>query len=324
VNTRKRQGEPPLETADRRRWEWLLGDPVTSIQAFRGNWLLTTSQGRWVAKPSRPEFLRWWSEVDRELRHRGFMEMPRWVTDGRQWQVTSWVQGRSARYGQMKDLTASANLLGRFHRLGRGMYAPTLSPGRHLVERVEERFYSFVRLVRTTPLSSPVRKVLEPVEGELLQCGQQILDRLVRDPWADWCRGEQRIHSLVHRDLASHNWIFDEGGRGWLIDFDAAGYDSQVGDLWQLLSRAMWEQKWDASVLNRAVASYERERPLSPLERELLRILLPFPNEIYREALGLNRGDPDYALTRTLPYLNRLVANMSYWRPWFRNQTGMV
>ncbi|MDR6226374.1 phosphotransferase [Desmospora profundinema] len=325
MNGREWEGERKAGSDEHLLWERLLGERITDIQPFRRNWLVTTSHGCWVAKQSRrPAFLRWWAGVDREMRNRGFKGMPRWLTDGQKWQLSAWIQGRSAQYGDRNDLTGSAGVLGKFHRLGRRLHTPTLSPGRHLIRRVEERFHSFVQLIRTTPPSSQVRQVLQPVEGELLHCGQQVLDALARYPWDYWCGREQRMQSLVHRDLASHNWVWDFTGKGWLIDFDTAGYDLQVGDLWQLLSRAMWEQDWDVSILHRTMAAYERERPLPLVERELLRILLAFPNEIYREALGLSRGDPDYALARTLPYLQSLVAKVSRWRPWTRFRPWLV
>ncbi|PTM58311.1 phosphotransferase [Desmospora activa] len=313
-----------IGAAERLHWERLLGDRIETVQPFQKNWLVTTAHGRWVAKRTRrPGFLQWWAGVDREIRLRGFQQLPFWLTDGREWQLSAWIPGRSARYRQQGDLVHAAAILGRFHRLGRGLYTPTLSPGSNLIKRVEERFLTFIRFVRKQN-SPAVQQVLQPVEGELLQCGQQVLEALSRFPWDDWCRREQQMHNLVHRDLASHNWIWDSVGRGWLIDFDTAGYDVQVGDLWQLLSRGMWEQNWEPSILQRAVATYEQERPLQWWERELLRILLAFPNEIYREAIGLGRGDPEYTITRTLPYLERLVTNVPQWRPWTRQQSWLV
>lgn len=324
MSGQERESTSHVGAAERIHWEQLLGEFIENVQPFRKNWLVTTARGCWVAKRTRrPNFLQWWAGVDREIRQRGFREHPYWITDEKKWQLSVWIPGRSARYRHQGDLVNAAALLGRFHRFGRGLHVPTSSPGSTLIRRVKERFHAYIRFVHKRN-SLQVQQVLQPVEGELLACGQQVLDALARFPWEYWCQREQMAHNLVHRDLASHNWILDSTGRGWLIDFDAAGYDVQVGDLWQLLSRAMWEQNWEPSILQKTVAAYERERPLYAWERELLRILLAFPNEIYREAMGLDRGDPDYTMTRTLPYLQRLVAAVPRWRPWTRQRQWLV
>ncbi len=89
-----------------------LGDKSLSGGIFHGNYLLETGSGEWVAKRSRhPSHLRWWIWVDRELRYRGFDRMPAFVTDGREWVLTSRVESRPATYRNPEEIRKAAGLL---------------------------------------------------------------------------------------------------------------------------------------------------------------------------------------------------------------------
>ncbi len=119
---------------------------------------------------------------------------------------------------------------------------------------------------------------------------------------------------MAHRDLASHNILIDESGKSWLIDFETAEYDAQIGDLWQLLSRSLSEQDWDPTVLRETVAAYEKNRPLVPAERMILSVLLGFPNEFFREVLGLTLEKKGYTKEKTLPYLQKIARALPQWQ----------
>lgn len=52
--------------------------------------------------------------------------------------------------------------------------------------------------------------------------GQRVLDDAASAPWRDCGALVARFHraGLDHADLNAHNLLFDDAGRGWMIDFD--------------------------------------------------------------------------------------------------------
>lgn len=104
----------------------------------------------------------------------------------------------------------------------------------------------------------------------------------------------------------------------WLIDFETAAYDWQLGDLWQFLSRVLPEQNWNPSIWSEVLSAYGRIRPISSLERAVLRDMLGFPNEFFRETLGVIKGKRGYQPNVVIPYLKRLVGLTSQWREFLK------
>jgi Ser/Thr protein kinase RdoA (MazF antagonist) len=153
--------------------------------------------------------------------------------------------------------------------------------------------------------------------------GIRAYERLQKLPFSRFVWEERQRHSLTHRDLASHNWLWEANGNIWLIDFETADYDAQIGDLWQMVSRVMAEQNGLSGWFDHAMKEYQLIRPLSSEERTYLSILVAFPNEFFREVIGLVEQKRGYSLKASLPYLKRLgnnrkkmhaeIRNLFYW-----------
>jgi hypothetical protein len=302
-------------------WERILGLPVTDVEPFRRNCRVITAAGDWVVKPVRhPRQLHWWLSVDRELRMRGFHSMPPMLTDGRRWQITPLIDGLPASYRDRDQIRNAARLLAIFHRLGQGLMTPPFHGGSGLfLRRLNARLDSCGRLLQKAEgIGGEIGELLHVYGKAYYRYGLEARKRIAGYPLADLFHRERLARFVAHRDLASHNWLVDGVGNLWLIDFETADYDWQLGDLWQLLSRALPEQGWDRSVWSEAVAAYREVRPLSSLEMAILRDMLGFPNEFFREALGLIKGKRGYHPEAVIPYLKRIVGTTAAWRRFLR------
>lgn len=322
---KRREGGDEMEETVIHHWGSTLGTRVYRVGTFRGYHLLETESGEWVAKRSRhPSHLRWWVWVDRELRHRGFDRMPAFVTDGQQWVLTSRVESRPATYRNSEEIRQAAGLLSHFHRAGRGLLTPLASSSTQtLMERVEVRYRSFSQLMKSVNrVDGELGDLLREYGAVYKRYGKAAKERLHTLPVQEWIRWERGGRCLAHRDLASHNILIDRRGKSWLIDFETAEYDAQIGDLWQLLSRGLSEQDWDPAVLKETVATYEETRPLAPVERITLSVLLGFPNEFFREALGLTQMKRGYTEEKTLPYLKKIAHALPQWQDFLRDWAG--
>lgn len=298
-------------------WEQILGIPVSDFVPFRRNVRLITQVGDWVAKPVRdPAQLRWWLSVDRELRMRGFQAMPPIYSDGDRWLITPMIDGSPVSYRDRKQVRKAARLLAAFHRLGRGLATPPYHRRSHqFLRRLDARLSGFARLLRTAGgIEGEIGDLLREFGELYYRYGVEARRRIAGYPLSRWFEREWRTRFVVHQDLASHNWLMDRGGNLWLIDFETADYGWQLGDLWQLLSRVLCEQDWSRSVWSETMAAYGEIRPLSSLERAILRDLLGFPNEFFRETMGVVRGSRGYHPEIVIPYLKRIVEATSKWR----------
>ncbi|PTX55318.1 CotS family spore coat protein [Melghirimyces profundicolus] len=314
-----------MSGADLAQWEKALGEKIHDVRNYRRYRLLETDSGKWVVKASRHPFhLRWWAWVDRELRQRGFDRMPLYRTDGCKWLLTAWVDAQPATYQNPGDIRKAAGLLSRFHRAGRGLLTPPSSFHSHLLEeRIESRYRSFSLLMKNvTETKGEFGDLLRQYGPVFLQFGNEARRRLKGMPLKNLIQWERGMRCLTHRDLACHNFLIDRKGEGWLIDFETAEYDAQVGDLWQLLSRALTVQRWDAFLFSEILRVYESHRPLTPVERGILAILLGFPNEFLRESLGLALNKKGYACDKTLPYLERIAQTLPRYREFLHRWAG--
>jgi CotS family spore coat protein len=295
----------------------VLGTPVWGAEPFRRVWRVRTSRGDWVAKPVRHvTHLHWWLWVDREMRMRGFHLMPQIRTDGKRWVLTPLIPGQPASYKKLSDARKAMHQLAWFHRFGDGLQTRSYHHGEYLLEeRLDTRLREFYRTITTSEdTDHELASVIKTYGPFFYQAGVAAMSQLNALGLRGWVERDRRLHRLAHRDLASHNWVTDTKGQLWLIDFETADYDSQLGDVWQLMSRTLSEHRWTPDIYRMLLDEYETIRPLSAGEKALLVALLSFPNEFFREAVGLAQEKRGYALVKSLPYLKQLVLDREQWQ----------
>lgn len=296
--------------------EQLLNTKILSVEPYRKNWLIQTSQGTWFAKENKdPIHNKWWESVDRQLRKHSFSQMPVYQTDGYTWTYTSYIPGRSCRYRDQEEVKKVVRALAEFHYAGSRCKTPSIPGATYLLwERIYQRIWKFSLLLKKQEeLQGEIKQIVSEIGPEFYNQGVYVWNQLSQLPFRERIEREYRKRNLCHRDLASHNWIMDSQGEAWLIDFDAANYDAQIGDLWQISSRILTESHWDESMWETILSTYEDIRPLSDWEKDLLRILIGFPNEFFREMLGVVHGKVGYHQKHSLPYIYRMIEDRKEW-----------
>lgn len=299
-----------------RDWARVLQTDVHHVTAYRKNYRLETGQGTWIAKKiEHVERMRWWLEVDRYMRTQGFRSMPIPLMGG-QWLLTPFVPGTIASYANREHITATMVELGRFHRMGRCIAVPPFASKPFLLyRRVYHRLSQFYRLLRrSTTMDGELGELLQTYGRPFYLDGFKAWQRLLRLPLRSWVDEAHASRQIAHRDLASHNWMIDAIGQPWLIDFETAEYDCQLGDVWQMVARMLAENQWERGMLGLALGAYLQERPLAPWEEKVLVLLLSFPNEFFREAIGLASRRRGYHMRYALPYLQRLASTRKKWK----------
>ncbi|MGA9174246.1 MAG: aminoglycoside phosphotransferase family protein, partial [Thermoactinomyces sp.] len=227
-----------MKRPQRELLERILHTEVRNITPYRRNWCVETSQMWWIAKRMRTQRLQWWCRVDRELRQRGFQAMLPVFSDEQNWILTPFIKGKSGKYSQLEDVKKMVEILAAFHQAGRELLTPPRKEAAFLLyQRVAERLARFYRVLeKTSRLEANLGKLLAKVGKDFYLDGLRAWEKLERLPLKELCHEEYWRRCLTHRDLASHNWLIDQDRKIWLIDFETADYDCQVGDVWQMAS----------------------------------------------------------------------------------------
>ena len=270
-------------------WEQIWGFPSTIFSPFRRIVRLITPAGDWVVKPVRdPVQLRWWMSVDRELRFRGFRSMPPIYTDGSRWLIAINQPG-GLRTGNPVPRRPRYRPV---HRLGRGLATPPFHRKRHpFLHRLDARLSEFPPAENLRGDGRGDRRIdpaIRPAVLPLRYGGAEANRRISPFPFCSKGSGAGGLSFIRIWPVTIGSWT---EGKARLIDFETADYDWQLGDLWQLLSRVLPEQNWNSSVWHEVIAVYGEILSLSFMELSILRKLLGFPNEFFRESLGWSREE---------------------------------
>jgi CotS family spore coat protein len=300
---------------DKQKISTALHTEIMEITAYRNYWSITGTVGRWLAKPARDKKqFDWWCNVDQELRDRGFQAMPKTKQVGN-WVLSDYIEGKICRYRDIDDLGKLIRTLAQFHKQGQQLDTP---PNNQVVYLLSDRLYErlscfYSQLTRNEVVRNQLEALLVHYGPMFYQQGYLAYYTLCNHGLEKYAREAYSSHMLTHRDLASHNWMKDVQGNIWLIDFETADYDLQVGDLWQICSRILTEHHWDLSLFQSLLEEYEQIKPLTTWEKRTLAILFSFPNEFFRECIGLLEAKPGYKLELSLPYLEQIVTDYSIW-----------
>lgn len=302
---------------DVRDLERRLGEPIIHTGKKHGFPYIVTPTIEWLAKPIRDiERMVWWKRTDELLRKRNFHAMPVFFIWQKKWVVMHHIPGRTAHYRDMSDLQQAVKLLARFHIAAHRVLQQPLPrhSGMSLPERLTRRHVQYMRLHNRLAYFPQ----LFPAGKQFALLGERALERLHHTSLVNLTKIDQKHGSASHRDLASHNIVIDESETPWLIDFETANVDLQLGDLWQMCSRALVEWHWAPHVYDTILQTYEMVRPLSTEERSTLAHLFLYPNDFYREALGLLKRRSGYTQHKVIPYLQMMHRDYEKWYAFLR------
>jgi CotS family spore coat protein len=226
--------------------------------------------------------------------------------------LTSFIVGQNCTYKSVTEAKACVRRLASFHCSGYRV-AIKAKKKRPLLfaARMKRRLANFYRLSKAQ-VSGRLGVILKQQGPQFYFEGLKSWDLLCRLNYQAYCTDCWQERLLTHRDLASHNFMIDKNNKTWLIDFETAEYDAQIGDLGQVITRILAMHKWSAELFKVLLKAYEAIMPLNAYQHEILLLLLRFPNEFFREALGLAERKPGYNPKKTMAYLEKLIAENHY------------
>ena len=190
------------------------------------------------------------------------------------------VPGDPPDYGA--DLETVAAAMARFHAGSRGYRVP---PGGRDQDHRDTWIPGYVKGIghlraaaAMAQVGHPLAEPLRSHASEALALARLALDRLAAAYPA--AAGEaERDPILCHQDFAASNLRVDPAGRVVAFDLEGVARDLAPRDIRKLLNKvAKVAGRWRREDVERVLAAYGRERPLSQAERGVLVAELTFPH----------------------------------------------
>ncbi len=273
------------------------GFQVRALLPMRSVVGVLTDQGRFIckryhrAKGMSYRHLLGIVQVKESLAHYGLVKSYRKTVDGEPifaWEgdpvtLEAWVKGRHADFHDRRERMAAVQAIARLHRL-RIPIPRELLPDTTVLHKMAGRLQKASEVVAAGNLIGMSRKEWNHWKGRAISA----LQLLSTPKWEDFFLEDKNRGAFCHRDLAPHNILIARGSPASLIDFDLAGMDSPVYDLFQLFDhvayRALPPKGWEAEM----VQEYEKISPLSPHQKQALSLIRLYPSLLLREIADLH------------------------------------
>ena len=206
--------------------------------------------------------------------------------DENKYVVKDWFAGRECSSFSHREILEAVENLARLHCC---MVFPGDEKeycGRPLAQELEaktrelKKIRSFVR----------GREPKHPFEQMFLQCFSvfysQADEAAAR---AGSLYGEEELEEVIragyvcHGDYNYHHVLFLEQGIA-TTNFGRCRFDFQVNDLYQFMRKILEKHDWDLRLGEQMLKTYQRIRPLSQLERQILYVRMAYPEKFWKLA----------------------------------------
>lgn len=303
------------------------GSKVEQINHLKRNHvlLLDTDQGPYVLKIYREETsIRWqekFIEQMQEKKAKGIVPFLKNLNNN----CANLVPNTSMVYGVMPYIPGVAinphhynqvkngiKLLSHFHKYGVGIY------GKHqmipfqsnLYKKWKERLEMFehsIKLLQQGDIRQDgLYKLVGPYANEAIEwarCSLNLMPQaymLYLEEQAQWER------QIAHLDVAPHNFLILNDNHYYLIDYDLVDYSPPLLDVVQFINRILYHYEWSLEVAYQLIEEYKATYPLSLMQQKIFPILLIYPNDLFREWLGVWKNKEGYHPAKVYQYFEEM------------------
>lgn len=291
---------------------------IKQITKGRGAYICDTSQGMKLLMPfrgskERAAFLR---EVLQYLQEEGVnaeqicltKEGEASVEDeyGKRYWLKDMISGSECRTGMENDLQQSVSLLAHLHR--KLAACPLTVPAFMKTERNEpgnicQRHYRELVKVKNYVHGKKSKNEFErhfweqyPHYIEEAKRAMQLLAEVKEAPDSLLCHGDFNQHNVVH------------GPDGFqIINYESMSCNLQIVDLANFLRKMLEKNHWDQGIGMRLMEIYDRERQISKEERQMLAVILLFPEKFWKISNHYINSHKAWVSERDIEKMKRMI-----------------
>lgn len=212
-------------------------------------------------------------------------------------------------YKQVKD---GLKLLSHFHKYGLGIY------GKHQIipfqsnlykkwkERLELFEHSIKVLKEGDTRKDGLYNIVGPFAEEAIEWAHYSLNlfphayMLYLEEQAQWER------QIAHLDVAPHNFLVIDNSHYYLIDYDLVDYAPPLIDIVQFINRTLYHYDWSLELAYQLLEEYRVIYPLPLMQIKIFPILLMYPNDLFREWLGVWKHKEGYHPAKVYHYFEEM------------------
>jgi Ser/Thr protein kinase RdoA (MazF antagonist) len=230
-------------------------------------------------------------------------------------------------FNQIRD---GFKLLSYVHHHGSGIYGKQqVIPFRsRLYEKWEDRLelfeHSMKSLDRLNKAQDGLYSIVNTYAEEVIEWAKWSLSNfphaymLYLEEQAQWER------QVAHLDVAPHNFLVLDDLYYYLIDYDLVNYAPPLLDVVQFLNRVLYHFDWSVELMFELLEEYMRINPLPQMQLKILPLLLVYPNDFFREWLGVWKNQAGYHPTKVYEYFYQLDKTWSKRRKFVHHCMAMV
>lgn len=226
--------------------------------------------------------------------------------------VMPFIPGEAIDFNKNHHVTDCMKLLGQFHAFGSAIYGKQqMIPFRsHIFERWNDRLHLFQRSL------NQINDQEQEVEGLIpfvKAYGKNAME------WATWTMNHfpqaymlyleeqtQWERQIAHLDVAPHNFLTLDNNQYYILDYDLVDYSPPLMDIVQYINRVLPYHQWSFELVWELIHVYEYHYPLQRMQKKILPILLVYPNDFFREWIGLWKRHHGYHPNKVYDYFHQL------------------
>lgn len=209
-------------------------------------------------------------------------------------------EGRQGATESKQDAMTAARLLARLHNSSEGFTTKVAAEINETVNNISSINYVKNELGRLTEsfchrsnelvrFSKLAIKRNQPFDYEYSKiarkhCGkaQEAYTALKESNYEEISNEYDKIGAICHKDFAFHNMLINENEGEYIINFDKASIDLPLFDIVDLIKRRMRKTDWDVKEALELINEYNKIRNISKNELEIAKIILAFPQKLWR------------------------------------------
>lgn len=209
--------------------------------------------------------------------------------DGTHYIVKEWYYGRDCDSKQKSDIYQGAALLGKLHRILRGVKFQGMEEYEAKEqESLEEEYKRHTRELnrartfmrkkrRKTDFELQVLKHYEEYETMAVSA----IQRLESSAYSKLLKEAKEKSYIAHGAYHYHNIVILNQG-ATVYNFDRASVNLQLVDLYLFLRKVLEKQNWSREIGERILQEYQKENEITKEEWEVLGILLWYPEKFWK------------------------------------------
>ncbi len=271
---------------------------VSNMFAYKDAFIIVTSKGRKTVRriPFSYERLKFVHGAKEHLAANGFPCIdsyiptisgdPGFCHNNSLYALTDFIEGRESSFDSDADLAMAAAALAELHNASAGYVAPDDCKVQNELGKLPVYFskrLDDIRKLRKQAKKGRSRfdQLFIQYADHFISTGETASKELADSAYEKLVTRAQEEKSFCHHDYTHHNILMD-GGQVTIINFDYCCYELGVYDVANLIRRKMRKCDWDISKTGLIIQSYSSVAPLSREELEVMKIILQFPQKLWR------------------------------------------